>query len=258
MNQLFSPRRFWLLLRLHYAENGRNYLISSGVLVGLMLLLMTPILFSKVHSQLLSILHILALFTCVLLGGSLMSSMAFLPYSSPSKGIPALMVPASRLEKFLVAWLFYILLAVFFLLLFWTLHVRFIEIANQRLPPNGPEYHPIPKDPATFLTYLFFLIQAGVFLGSIYFPKYAYVKSAAALMATGLFAFVFNYLLANHFLSYPNFLVTYPFTSWDFVHLKRYVVEFPETTGRLIWVFLVLLLVSLWGVAFVRLKEKEL
>jgi hypothetical protein len=255
---MFSLPRFWLLLKLHFAENGRNYLISSSVLIGFMLLLLTPVLLSRVWSPVLEFLHPIALFVCVHLGGSLMASMAFLQYSTPVKGIPALMVPASRLEKFLVAWLFYILLTTLFLVLFWKLHHLFYEMANHKLPVGRPRYRTIPTQPGIFLTYLFFLIQAGTFLGSIYFPKYAYVKSAAALLVVGTMGFISHYLLANHFASYPDQLITFPFTSWKVIRNQVYQIDYPDTAAILVWVFLVLLIVSLWGLAYVRLKEKEI
>jgi hypothetical protein len=258
MNQLFSFPRFWLLLRLHAAENGRNYLISSGVLIGLMLLLMTPVLLSQDWRPLLEFLHPTALFVCVHLGGSLIAGMAFLQYSTPVKGIPTLMIPASRLEKFLVAWLFYILLTTIFLVLFWKLHHLFYEIANHKLPAGSPTYRTIPTQPSIFLIYLFFLIQAGVFLGSIYFPKYAYVKSAAALLIVGTTAFVCHYVLANHFTAYPRQLITFPFTSWRVVQNQQYSeIHYPDTARILVWAFLILMIVSLWGIAYLRLKEKE-
>ena len=256
MNQLFDPRRFWLLLKLHYAENGKNYLISSAVLIGSMLLFMLPVIIVKGYSSLLEILHFLALFMSVLLGGSLVTSYAFTQYSTPSKGIPALMVPASRLEKFLVAWLFYIVFTATFLVIFWELHHSFLELANRRLPANGRQYHSIPPGPTTFITYLFFLIQGGVFLGSIFFAKLAYVKTAAVLLMVGTVAFTLNYALANHFALYPQDLFTFPFTSWRVNW--RYSIAYPEPVSKLIWAFLILLVVSLWGIAYVRLKEKEI
>jgi hypothetical protein len=223
-----------------------------------MLQLMTPVLGSRVWSPLLEVMHPIALFVCVHLGGSLIAGMAFMQYSTPVKGIPALMIPASRLEKFMVSWLLYILLTTIFLILFWKLHHLFYEIANWNLPAGSPKYRTIPTQPAIFLTYLFFLIQAGVFLGSIYFPKYAYVKSAAALLITGTTAFICHYLLANHFTAYPRQLITFPFTSWSVIHDQRYVIDYSDTAGMLVWAFLVLLIVSFWGIAYVRLQEKEI
>ncbi len=257
MNQSFSLSRFWLLLKLDFATNGKTYLSTAGLIVGLMVLLMSGVLFSGTYRNLLEMLHPLALFMCVLLGGSLFTSTFFAQYGVPDRGIHALMVPASRLEKFLVALLVNMVFTVLFITLFWQLHHLFLGIANAKLPTPGPKYNPIPPEPRIFLTYSFFLLQGAAFLGSIYFSKMAFVKAAGAFLGVALVVFFFNLWMSNAFAEASN-MFAFPFTGWRFFRDRPYVVDFPETVVYIKWSFLVLLVVALWGIAFVRLREKQI
>ncbi len=165
MNQYFNLRRFGLLLKLDLAENGRNYLLTAGLIITVMLLLMLPVLVSREYSEIRVLLHPLALFMCVWFGGSLFTSTVFAPYSSQAKGISALMLPASRPEKFGVALLVNLFFTVLFIVLFRWMHHGFIEVANAHVPATGRKYRPIPPQVVTIFTYGYFLIQGAMFLG---------------------------------------------------------------------------------------------
>jgi hypothetical protein len=257
MNQSFSLSRFWLLLKLDFAANGKTYLGTAGLIVGLMVLLMSGVLFSGVYRNLLELLHTLALFMCVLLGGGLFTSTVFAQYGFPDRGIHALMVPASRLEKFLVALLVNMAFMVPFITVFWQLHHLFFGIANAKLPTPGPQYRVIPPDPRIFLTYSFFLIQGAVFLGSIYFSKMAFVKTAGTFLGVSLVVFFFNLWMSNQVIA-PTTMFAFPFDGWRFFRDRPYEVNFPETVQYMKWSFLLLMVVALWAVAFVRLREKQI
>lgn len=258
MNQRFSFHRFWLLLKLDFAENGRSYLFITGLIIAVMLLLMTPVLATREFSDTRYLLHPLAFFICVWLGGSLFTSITFAQYSGPAKGIPALMLPASRPEKFLVALLVNLFFIVLFIVLFWQLHHLFIDFANRRMPTDSRGYMPIPPGPTKFLTYNYFLIQGGMFLGSIYFPKNAFLKTAVTLLIVILAISGFHYTLANQFAGNPSALFTIPFSYWNITQGSRFVIKYPEPVDTLIWIFLLLLIAALWGIAYVRLREKEI
>ncbi|MES2731308.1 MAG: hypothetical protein V4714_06155 [Bacteroidota bacterium] len=259
MNQIFSFRRFWLLLKLDFAENGKSYLLSSGIIIGLMLLLMAPIMFKKDHQELLSsLLHPMAFFICVIFGGSLFTSTAFVQYNTPTRGISALMVPASQSEKFLATLLINMAFMVLFIVLFWQLHHRLIDIANSRLPANSWKYHPIPPDITTYFTFSYFLIQGAMFLGSIYFSRNTYIKALATCVVIVLVVSVFNYILAYQFTSHPSHLATFPFTSWNGFQDKHFIVAYPEPVWKWIWAFVMLIIVGLWSASYLRLKEKEI
>lgn len=255
MQQLFSFKRFLLLIRLNFAENSKHYLISSALLIGLFIVLMTPILGSKTVNGTLSFIHLLAL-PLLLLGSSLFTSMAFSHYQSASKGIQAIMLPASQLEKFLAIWLINTIFLIFFLVIFWTLHYQTIAIANASLPENGRKYFAVPEEVFVFFTYWYFLIQGAIMLGAIYFNKNTYIKTAGALLITTVAAHTLNSVLAFNFTGHD--VNTFPFTKWTIFMNRPIHVDFSEPIDTAVWAFLILLIVNFYIIAFVRLREKEI
>ena len=261
MNQTFNLHRFQLLVRLELSEKGKNYLLMAGMFMGLMLFFMLPITRQKDHSEILFLLHALALFMVVMFGGSLFTGSAFSQYSSPDTGIAALMVPASRLEKYLSALLINLLFIIPFTFLFFQLHIWTIDFANNHLNPGQGKYMYLPKDLLQYFLSMHIIIQGSVFLGSIYFPKLSYIKTAAVLFGTAIAIAATNWYLAKYFTSNPTNVVAFPFSAWKIWYEEshtNFYVDFPESVQPLINIVPILFLLSVWFVAYVRLKEKEI
>lgn len=261
MNQTFDLHRFGLMLKLDLAEKGKNNLGTAALLVGILLLLMLPIITSVNYSGIYEALHYIALFMILLLGSSLYTSSAFSSYASPSTGIAGLMTPASILEKFLSALLLNLLFIIPFLLLFVKLHFFTYEYANSKLPLTSYKYKPIPDEVILYMCYCYALIQGSIFLGSIYFTKASYIKSAAITIAMFLLAEIIQMIpttsITGHFKA-----VTFPLTGWKLWYFgkdsKFYLINYPESFQVIVYIFPVLLLISLWFIAYLRLKEKEI
>ncbi len=255
MKQTFSLHRFQLLLKLHFAENGKHYLISSALLIGLFLVLMLPIVGTKTYSDPLYMLHILAIML-LFLGSSLFTSVSLSHYQDTSKGIQAIMLPASQPEKFASVLLINLLFVVLYFAAFWTMHFTIVAIANLSLPASGRKYFPIPHDVFVFFTYWYFLIQAIVMLGAIYFKKNAYVKTAGSLLIITIAAYALNSLLAYSFTGYE--VQTFPFVRWMVYRDIPAQINFSESINTARWAFLILLIISFYLITFVRLREKEI
>lgn len=257
MNALFNLYRFRQLLKLHFAEQGKSYLIALGLSIGGMLLLMSPILITDYYNDLLFVVHVSALFG-VILGSSLFSSTAFNTYNNSSQGIPALMLPASRLEKFLIIWLSNLIFVVLIAVIFYGAHHGLVNLANQNIAEGYRTYQPLPYDIARFFAYSYFLIQGLTFLGSIYFTKNAYIKTMGIFLLMIALLYLFNFLLAYQFSGQPNQIIAMPFTSWTVFTDRNYHVKFPEAISSVVKIFLTLLVVALWYITYVRMKEKEI
>lgn len=78
------------------------------------------------------------------------------------------------------------------------------------------------------------------------------------LTAVVVLAFLFNQLLANQFIGPVDNIMAVPFTFWDVFDDRFYRVQHPPTVGTLIKVFMVSVVVALWAITYVRLKEKEI
>ncbi|MEM6841143.1 MAG: hypothetical protein AAF632_02860 [Bacteroidota bacterium] len=258
MSQHFSTTRFRLMLKLHWAESGRYYLLSFALTIGAMLLLMLPIVGTSQFNSLLYILHILILFGGTMLGGCLFTTTAFAAYSSPRRGIASIMVPASRLEKLAPVLLISLLGSTLVFIIGLQLHERITALATQNIMPGG-KYNPIPSEVLEFFGYIYFVLQGATFLGSLYFTKNSLVKTIGAVLIVTLVAFVFNLLLAYHYTEYPRSIDAFPFTFWKiFEPQQRYTITYPEPIGDLVKLIPGLIVVALIGITYVRLREKEI
>ncbi len=261
MNQIFNFHRFQLMLKLDVSEKGRGYLMMAGLLIVLLLLFMFPMVLTKEHSDVYIFLHGLALFMVVIFGSSLYTNQAFSQYGDPSTGISAIMIPASRLEKFLSALILNLIFTIPLMLLFQKLHITLIDHANASFPEGMLKYKPLPEDMLTFFLCLYIMIQGVIFLGSIYFKKLSYIKTAITFFITYMLVTAINLWEANHFTSYPSKLVTFPFSSWRVSYYslnKNYLIGFPPDYQYVVYAFPVFLLLAMWFIAYIRLKEKQI
>ena len=270
MNQTFDIHRFALMLRFDVAEKGRNYLMMAGALVFCILAMMLPITQTSEPSEFLRILHFAALFMIALFGGSLYTSTAFAQYSEQSNGIAALMIPASRLEKYFSSLLLNLVFVIPFLIFFWQFHYWTIDYANTLLPSGITNYGYIPEDLFEYTTYCYLIIQASIFLGSIYFKKFAYIKTAVVAIVFGSMLAYFNYSLAIKFASKPSKFLAYPLSGWKVWFYTEegmerpkyfagfYHIKFSETIEYAMQGFAVWLAVMLWICAYYQMKEREI
>ncbi|WP_221390786.1 hypothetical protein [Dyadobacter sp. NIV53] len=261
MNQTFDFHRFGLLLKLDFSEKSKNYFLTTGLFVATMLLFMLPITWSKDVSELLYLFHPLALFMIIMFGGSLLTTSVFSQYASSDTGIAALMVPASRLEKYLSALLLNLLFIVPLALLFLQIHICTIDLANSKLYGGIEKYKYIPKELLQYFFSLHVIIQGAVFLGSIYFTKLSYIKTASAVFVTAILVGGINFLFANFVTSFPSKAVAFPFSAWKIWYYesnKSYYLDYPEPVQSLVYLFPAFFLLGTWYIAYVRLKEKEI
>lgn len=258
MNQQFNLSRFNLFLKYYWAENGKSYLISLALIIGIMLFLMLPIVGTDRYRDMLFILHILGLFGGVLLGGSLFTSTAFNSYATSERGISAIMLPASRLEKFLGILLAHLLFASLVFVVGYLLHYGLAGWANQDIPDNQRKYGPAPIEVMLVLGFSYAILQGAVFLGSLYFTENSFIKMLGIVLIVVIVAFIFNLFLAYHFTGYTASVMALPFTFWNVFDGQTYVVDYPPPMVDLRNIFLGLIVVGLISITYVRLREKEI
>ncbi|TDE16407.1 hypothetical protein [Dyadobacter psychrotolerans] len=266
MNQTFDLQRFTILLKLNFVEKGRNYMLTSGLFIGLLFILLVPTALSDEFLPYGAVLHFMALPLVVLLGGSVFTSSMFSQYTSPSTGIAATLVPGSILEKFLTALVVYLCFSVLLLGMFLALHYFTIDLGNSRLPENGNKYQYIPKPMLWYFACIYIISQGAFFLGSIYFSKFSYLKTAGILFLTFVLTIVLSSWLTSRLVDAS--VNSVPFVPWQVsaaitkvppikLLRARYIVYFPEMVQYMIYALPVLVMLGLWYISFLRLKEKE-
>ncbi|WP_373516144.1 hypothetical protein [Persicitalea sp.] len=260
MNQTFNFQRFLLINRLEIAEKGRTQLLMAAVLVGALLLMMLPIMFSNEHKDTLSGLHTISLVMLVLFGGSLYTNQVFGQYDSTNSAIAALMVPASRLEKFLSTLLLNLAFIIPFFVLYLVLHFSAMEYANNHLLSGEEKYELMPEFAIYYSFMSAIVIQGVAFLGAIYFTKAAYIKTAAVLIVVIGIGTAINNFVAESMTPSPSAISATPFMQWrlQFGELEEYYyVNVPEQIQHFVNLLPILILLSLWYIAYIRLVEKE-
>lgn len=259
MNQHISLHRLQLFFRVFIAERGKTYLSAFGLIVVISLVLMLPILFRKGYHDLLFVLHALALFGPVMLGGSLFTSTAFSQLHSRERGISAIMLPASQLEKFTIILVAHVVFMVSIMLIFWNLHLWITDTANASIPEGYRKYNPIPLDVMEYFVYLYFLIQGIFFLCSIYFSRNVFIKALIVLMIVGLTAILLHLGLAYQLTGATSQINSLPFMPWSVIQNGRqYVAAFPAAVDTGIRYILAFVIIALMLTAYVRMREKEI
>ena len=255
-----------LLLKLNFAEKGKNYLLTGGLFIGLLFALLVPTAVSDEFLPYGAVLHFLALLLVVLLGGSVFTSSIFSQYASPSTGIAATMVPGSILEKFLSSLLINLCFTAFLMVMFLFFHYFTIDLGNSKLSEDANKYQYIPKPMLWFFSCIYIISQGAFVIGSIYFTKFSYLKTAGILFLTFILAIVVNSWLIGRLIN--ESISSLPFVPWlisaeitksppiKTLH-ARYSVYYPDMAQYLIYAFPGVVLLGLWYISFIRLKEKE-
>lgn len=260
MNQTFDFQRFLLITRLEIAEKGRTQLLMASVLVGVLLLMMLPVLFSDKYDDTSIGLQSGALVLLILFGGSLYTNQVFGQYNSANSAISALMVPASRLEKFLSTLFLNLAFIIPFILLFFGLYYWTIEYANNHLLPGEGKYRTMSKSMLSLYISMIIIVQGVAFFGAVFFTKSSYVKTAIASLILIVFGTASNYYIAKSMAPTSSLLTANPFSKWliRFNKAEMYhQIDPSEMVQKMIVLLPILILLSLWYIAYVRLVEKE-
>ena len=253
MNQYFNLTRWGRLLRKHAAEQVGSYALGAAVLLGGLVLVIGFLAYvgggpPSVSGQ-------AALFLLFLLGaGSFFTSSVLAGYGQGSRAALALTLPASQLEKFLVAWVVSVpvFLAVF-LAVFYIADSLVLSLYHQ---------------PATLFNVFerregwlhmglqFLLVQALALWGSIFFPRQQFVRTAFVVFGAAAGLTVLN-LKALQALLHTPLAFALPYQAAKLLP-NGPLLTLPAT--QLGWLAGVVpaLVLLLWAAAYARLTEKQL
>lgn len=262
-NQTFSFARFGRLLARHAAEHAAGYLLSAAVLAGAMLLVMGYASYLQ-HGPLNPGIQMVFFILFLLGAGSFFSSGGFAEYGHKTRGMAALTLPASQLEKFLVAWLWSLpgFLGAFGAL-FYAADATVLYVAAQ--PGQTAALLPLKllfdlhDAGAIFLLYA--LLNGAWLWGSIFFTKGQFVRMGFVLFVLAGLGAVLNFQLLKRLLgsSGQELMPTVPFAN---VALRQgeqfFKLALPEAQAAWLSPLPLVLAALLWLAAYYRLREKQL
>jgi hypothetical protein len=272
----FSFDRWGLLVGRHWAENKKKYILSAIAITSLLAFWFIFLLLVDQSYHLDAQMQHGTYFVCLFVFGGFYASQFFSDLGSQPKGINFLLTPASTLEK-LACSLFYavLLFFVFFTIAFYVVDALMVTLTNalERSRTNGELREPsevinlffAKKQNAGsvnisfYLMLTFFAVQSFFLLGSVYFSKYSFIKTAIALFLLFLILMFTEEYVMDSFLPkgyHAGRLTTFLTLKADGSGDK--MTALPEWIGRTLNVVFSYAFPPLfWLATYFRLKEKE-
>lgn len=272
----FSFRRFRSLLHKEMVEHGKQYLLRTLTIFGLLLFFMlciglqackrytrypTDFTADPAWGELWPLFFI-ALSLC----GMIAASLTMEPMQHKTGRIAHLLLPATPFEKFAVRWIIHTVgfLAVFLLsflaadllrvLLFRAIYPNvqltvpfdFLHLVDER----GGNYAPFREaEPLWLCTAIYLVDQAWFVLGSVVWPRKSFMKSTVSLTVIGCL-YVGMIRLADLYIEEHGMTLD---PTWRFPALHS-----EETFLRMVTGLLLAITLFLWVLAYYRTKEDEI
>jgi hypothetical protein len=273
MNNTFSFQRLSLLIKKHWAENNRFYGLATMALLGVLVIsfifwmaVSTP----YYHEEGTVAIYFVGLF----LIGSILASNAFHALGEKEKGQYWLSLPATHAEKLVTVILFttvlfFVVYTACFFLIKW-LAVGYIQMQMKTHPEisfRRIHLFSIPGKSDEFATGIRFIllafvaVQALFLLGSVYFKKYAFIKTIIiGVCIIGIYVYFIAQLFTYHLPAnyrWEGYHVVLNNLAGDDSIYQNY--SFGVFFEKLLLVLAQFLWAPVfWLTAWFRLKEKEI
>ncbi len=256
MNNIFNINRFGRLFIKHTIEHYKSYLMSVLVLFGVMLLGGSFIVYML--NAPMDIGMQTALFTSLLfLAGTIFTSTVFADLGDRKKAIVWLTLPAFHFEKYLVVWLYSLLILIviytscFYIVLFFLTTIkhfpnRHTEIFDLFYRGGGLQ---------VFILYAF--LQSIAFYGAIYFEKLHFIKTAFIFFIGLALLIIINHLIQYGMLG-KGIMMDVPFGGVHFMENNQ-EREINITVDQQVHILTLIGVLAgiFWVAAYYRLKEKQ-
>ncbi|WP_316785784.1 hypothetical protein [Pedobacter frigiditerrae] len=274
MNNTFNIQRFGLLLKRQWLEFGKIYLISLVVALGVIVAFYGFALwkdftyadsFSPNDLNFREPLFLIFGFIFI----SIIASSYFAHLGQKPKAIIDLLIPASTFEKFLTGLFFTSILSILsFIFLFYITDLAFVSklrgmyTSVEQITPyvhNGKEVTSVDNIAYLFskysghekflpLYFFPFFVTSVFLLGSIFFNKFHYIKTAICVM---IFSGIWTAIVikSGEWLFDGKIIIDQE---------NRNMNHMSQNTAEWLGVLLIVALTAIfWSITYVRLKEKE-
>jgi hypothetical protein len=259
MNNTFNLTRFISYFKKHTVDNGKTYLLSTVVLIGILVVSLFFVV--AMGNGYLSIdWQMTVLMFAVLLGGSIFTSLTFSELGDSKKAIPVLTLPVSHLEKYLVNWIYtYVIFLIVTFSAFYV--VDSVAIAFSSPPQYSDSVKLLDlmskETPGMLVFGMFTLFHTLAFWGAIYFDKLHFVKTAFVFFI-GLLGFNLLSKALISVITDGHIGSTVFFQGSDIIdNGHRYFISTDSSINKVGVIIFIAIVLLLWTSAFFRLKEKQ-
>jgi hypothetical protein len=256
MNNIFSIQRFARLLGKQIMDNYASYLMSLAVLAGILFITMGIGLLLN-HGDFDGSAQIGFYATFVILAGTIFTSMVFSDLGDKKKAIPALTLPVSHFEKFLVGWFISVVIYLLvFTFSFCIVNLIIINLSNGYFEKHNSFFSLDDyKRHIDILFVGFGFLQAVTFFGAIFFEKLHFIKSIFALFVILFLIWLGDQPIAQLIFAEGE-IRAIPFVGVAVATAKNYAMVGTDNS-TLLYYTLVAVTLILWTAAFFKLKEKQ-
>jgi len=256
MNKIFNLNRFGRLFYKHTTEHYKGYLMSIIVLLGI-LVLGGSFLIYMVEIPIDEEFQVVLFMSMLLLVGTIFTSTVFADLGDKKKAIAWLTLPATHFEKYMVAWIYTVLV----FLLMYTISfygVLLVAIHLKHFPGHYPRLFNVFQKPVAEIYLVYAFLHGISFWGAICFKRLHFIKTAFIFFISfGMLVFI-NKILLGALLgrvveAAPPFGSPRLYDNGIFTDIN---ISKQQQNGFMVGL-LVVLAVIFWVAAFYRLKEKQ-
>lgn len=264
MQNSFNIARLWLLIKKQWFDNAKLYTLAALALIGVLVISFTIWWIANKDGRRFTeegtyAIEFLVLFST----GLIFASITFGMLGDKAKGIYWLSVPATPLEKLFCGFFYtFLVFPLIFFTSFWLVkHLTFFFIeldpANElrRIDPNNIFIKVVTPN----ILYAFFSLQALFLLGSVFFEKFAFLKTVLVVILIAFLFIIFVQLLTQSLLplnfgirGFTEYRIYNDSGSPNIIQLPAWIGNILEVTAKFIWVPVLL------TATYFRLKEKEI
>ncbi|HVS90868.1 MAG TPA: hypothetical protein VHE59_02475 [Mucilaginibacter sp.] len=257
MNNFFSFRRFSRLFVKHTAEHYRAYLMSVAVLVGV-LLLGGSFLFFIVPEPPDTGLQTAMFVVTLLVAGTLFTSTVFGDFGDKNKAIPALALPATAFEKFLVGWIYSY--PIFLLVYTGVFYAALVGLGSFKHWEANQHFviFSLRQNGSYMVLIIYSMLHAIALFGAVFFNKLHFIKTGFAFLISYALLMVVNTLFVKLItgLNVVKFAVPFGFLNF-YIGDKYYSVVVKGASSLSALLVISVSAVLIWVAAYFRLKEKQ-
>jgi hypothetical protein len=259
MNNTFEMSRFARLYKKHTVEHLKSYLLSAAVLAGLLLVCLG--FFWYTHGAKLSIRDQANPFVFFYLAcGTIFTSLTFSHLSQKKEAIPALMLPASHLEKYLVSLIYtFVVYQLVFMGIYFGVDGLLFAMGAPFEKGENEMINVFVLDQKIYLVFFMYaLLHAFAFWGAIYFEKLHFIKAGFVVLALCFFVTLINNMLLNVFIK-SDTNKGIPFTGANITESGKHYYIYLNGAGFMFCVAIAVVIITLllWTTTYFKLKEKE-
>ncbi|MFT4019270.1 MAG: hypothetical protein QM668_20065 [Agriterribacter sp.] len=260
MQNSFSFSRLWLLIKKQWFDNAKLYTLSLLAMAGLLTIILTFWASVNGNGRFDEEDTYGIFITLFFASGLIFASITFSALSDKAKGIYWLSIPATPLEKLLCGFFysFIVFTAVYVAIFFIIQKIIFFFILLD--PGNAVRYVSTKnlKEAIPIILYFFIALQALFMLGSVYFERFAFIKTLLAIFTIGLIFVFFAQFLSNTV--FPAHMGVNDFSSFKVYDgneakvykLPSWIRQVAVPAMKYIWCPVLL------TAAYFRIKEKEI